>query len=830
MTFLLRNLNSALLLTGLAITAACDEAQAQGSAPALTIREDLPDSGITVKQVIYGNGTFLACLLYPVRLYKSQDGVHWSKITGPPLGADTSIDNYRQISSVAFGAGRFVLVSDSGRIFSSSDLSSWSPAISGTTHKIVTVKYLNGNFYAVGDTATFLFSPDGLTWTARTTGIGDTTGSYQEVLYGNGHLVVTAINHFTDPNATQVVYDSSSAGWTSDSSRSFNTHGWARGRFYEFSPNSTSVSTDIQSWSAIPATGNGVDVFEDDAHVYLVTADYDIINGTPVWHDRVSSSDDGLNFGPVYTTVVPGGGGGAYFNNRYFIFGGLAHGPMAGSDDGLHYRVLGNSTAFLSTNGNIHVKLSVTTDAAYVYSGSDFINWTIRDTVSGAMGLIYDGVQFWSVGTKTYTSPDGITWTDRGASAHSFAGIAYGSGRYIAWSSDLQLQADTLWYSSDGATWAQAATPTASNPPQAPPSPINYGIIKRVRFLNGHIFVVADGVILHSTDGVTYSLDYGGNTLGQYLTEVSYNADSAKYYFFGLGGINNGLPYLTTTAVADPFAGTSGLTVVTDTVNNLPTNMSLANFSAVAYNHGHFVSVIDNTAFAPYPNSYLIWSGDGVHWDSRMLDRETQFTSALSENDVFAIEGTHNYEILADFASTIPLPVSLLNFRAVAEDNVRVQLSWETAFEQNSMRFIIQREGADQWDSIGSIPASGSSHTLLGYQWSDEHPLPGNNKYRLALIDADNSSRLSEVKQAFIGGDVRLTIYPNPAKDWLVIQWTGDEGEGVVTLYDGSGRVMVQKVLVGASLEVPMSTLPTGVYYLMIRFPNGKVYRKEILH
>ena len=119
----LYTLRSAVLLTSLLIAITGANVQAQGTAPALTIREDLPDQDITVRQVTYGNGVFLACLNYPTRLYASRDGVHWSEVTGPPLGPDTIVSEYRQAATVAFGAGRFVLTSDSGRIFSSADLS-----------------------------------------------------------------------------------------------------------------------------------------------------------------------------------------------------------------------------------------------------------------------------------------------------------------------------------------------------------------------------------------------------------------------------------------------------------------------------------------------------------------------------------------------------------------------------------------------------------------------------------------------------------------------------------------------------------------------------------
>src|SRR3984957_16281160 len=176
-----------------------------------------------------------------------------------------------------------------------------------------------------------------------------------------------------------------------------------------------------------------------------------------------------------------------------------------------------------------------------------------------------------------------------------------------------------------------------------------------------------------------------------------------------------------------------------------------------------------------------------------MLNRETHFTSVLTRNDTFAIEDTHNYEILADFSGASPLPVSLLNFRAVAEDNSSALLTWQTATEQNSRSFIIQRQtgaAAALWDSIGSVPAAGNSASLLSYSFTDQHPVTGANYYRLILTNADNSRQYSEVREVNIGPAVHITVYPNPAHDNVVIQRSIDDGESSILLYDATGRLV----------------------------------------
>jgi hypothetical protein len=71
---------------------------------------------------------------------------------------------------VAYGNGLFVAVGPYGTILTSPDGVSWTRRTSGTSSWLSGVTYGNGLFVAVGMSGTILTSPDGVTWTARTSG------------------------------------------------------------------------------------------------------------------------------------------------------------------------------------------------------------------------------------------------------------------------------------------------------------------------------------------------------------------------------------------------------------------------------------------------------------------------------------------------------------------------------------------------------------------------------------------------------------------------------------------------------------------------------------
>jgi hypothetical protein len=79
-----------------------------------------------------------------------------------------------------------VAVGKDGTILTSPDGVSWTARTSGTSKSLSGVAYGNGTFVAVGGGGAILTSPDGVSWTARTSG---TSKGLSGVAYGNGLFV-----------------------------------------------------------------------------------------------------------------------------------------------------------------------------------------------------------------------------------------------------------------------------------------------------------------------------------------------------------------------------------------------------------------------------------------------------------------------------------------------------------------------------------------------------------------------------------------------------------------------------------------------------------------
>jgi predicted RecA/RadA family phage recombinase len=114
---------------------------------------------------------------------------------------------------VAYGNGLFVAVSTTGignRVMTSPDGITWTSRTSAADNSWNCVAFGNGLFVAVASTGTgdrVMTSPDGITWTARTSAADNLWAS---VAYGNGRFVAAS----TDGTGNRVMTSTNGVSWT----------------------------------------------------------------------------------------------------------------------------------------------------------------------------------------------------------------------------------------------------------------------------------------------------------------------------------------------------------------------------------------------------------------------------------------------------------------------------------------------------------------------------------------------------------------------------------------------------------------------------------------
>ena len=175
------------------------------------------------------------------------------------------------------------------------------------------------------------------------------------------------------------------------------------------------------------------------------------------------------------------------------------------------------------------------------------------------------------------------------------------------------------------------------------------------------------------------------------------------------------------------------------------------------------------------------------------------------------------------------LPVSLNEFTAVKEKQAAL-LQWSTSSETANTGFAIERSAdAVQWSDIAtvnSLAMNGNSNSILSYSYSDEHPLIGNNYYRLKFLPAYGIAQQSNTRKLYFEKMRAISFSPNPVTDMLRIN-TGGDAIVSIRLLDEQGRLLYEDRS-GSDL-VKMKAYPGGIYFLEILLASGEKFKEKIL-
>jgi hypothetical protein len=112
------------------------------------------------------------------------------------------------------------------------------------------------------------------------------------------------------------------------------------------------------------------------------------------------------------------------------------------------------------------------------------------------------------------------------------------------------------------------------------------------------------------------------------------------------------------------------------------------------------------------------------------------------------------------------LPVTLTRFTGSVGKNYTAVLQWETAREQNSAMFVIERStDGQQYTAIDRVPAAGNSALPSSYQYTDKAPpvtANGRALYRLKQVDLDGKTAYSGVVTVQLKTPATVLEAPTP--------------------------------------------------------------------
>jgi hypothetical protein len=160
---------------------------------------------------------------------------------------------------------------------------------------------------------------------------------------------------------------------------------------------------------------------------------------------------------------------------------------------------------------------------------------------------------------------------------------------------------------------------------------------------------------------------------------------------------------------------------------------------------GHNSAVVTSTS-SSYTYTGMSWTAPS---NPTANDLNLKFYSVgVAANSNGGSSGDYVYTSLINGSFTI-LPVLLTSFTANVENNTNVILKWQTANEQNSDFFQIERSIDGQtFKAIDRVAAAGNSALPRNYTFTDKNPKAGGQSkivYRLKQVDIDQNYFYSEI-------------------------------------------------------------------------------------
>lgn len=187
--------------------------------------------------------------------------------------------------------------------------------------------------------------------------------------------------------------------------------------------------------------------------------------------------------------------------------------------------------------------------------------------------------------------------------------------------------------------------------------------------------------------------------------------------------------------------------------------------------------------------------------------------------------------------TSLPLPVTLLNFDARRLTKVSVVVNWQTVYEQNNRGFEVERRlDAEQlFTPIGFVPSlapGGNSNNTLNYNFTDPNGYAGISYYRLKQVDIDNRFTYTHIKAVKGMGETQVSVllFPNPNYGQFTIRLDGVNRAFDAVITDMGGKIVKQLRLTNNS-SVNVSGLSAGTYLIRIPdvFGTGESFAEKVI-
>ncbi len=153
-------------------------------------------------------------------------------------------------------------------------------------------------------------------------------------------------------------------------------------------------------------------------------------------------------------------------------------------------------------------------------------------------------------------------------------------------------------------------------------------------------------------------------------------------------------------------------------------------------------------------------------------------------------------------------------------------LTWNGLPAADNIAYYKVEQSANCKNGFTEIKSISGASDAKEYSVTNSRLLAGANYYRIKAIGADGSVKYSETV-SLTNTISSLSVYPNPAKDVIVIRGLKADVTSHISIANDGGKVMMRAVSSkNAQYRMVVSDLQKGSYHLVITTPDGSVETK----
>jgi len=209
--------------------------------------------------------------------------------------------------------------------------------------------------------------------------------------------------------------------------------------------------------------------------------------------------------------------------------------------------------------------------------------------------------------------------------------------------------------------------------------------------------------------------------------------------------------------------------------------------------------------------------------------------NAINEAEINGIRLYLNaVQIPTKIIPCVVLDVTLRNFTATKQYDETSLLKWNTLSETDNSFFVIEHSvDAKNFVPVAKMLSNGNTTQGHDYSFIHTNPVNGMNYYRLKIVDVAGRAEYSSIRIVVFGKkDLKLTIFPNPAKNKTTLMLDENDGEKLsVKILDVAGRIIKQQTvtIMNQQAELNVEGLQRGMYIITAIAENGQRFSNKIM-